>query len=185
MKKLKDPEEPVERLFSRAFELRGKLGPVLYQLPKMPKNADRLAAFLELLPPRVKHAIEFRDPSWYEPDVILLLRKHNVALCLHDMPGSTPPRLVTASFAYVRFHGSAGRYAGSYSQDHLERWAEWLTNCGVSAFIYFNNDSGGHAPRDAQRLKRCLSGEVSESSQGESTRPTGDRSISGDARTRA
>lgn len=44
MKKLKDPEEPVERLFSRAVELRGKLGPVLYQLPKqMPKNIERLA----------------------------------------------------------------------------------------------------------------------------------------------
>ena len=67
MKKLKDPEEPVERLFSRAMELRSKLGPVLYQLPKqLPRNIERLAAFLEILPPRVKHAVEFREPSWYD-----------------------------------------------------------------------------------------------------------------------
>src|SRR5918992_5961654 len=89
MKKLNDPEEPVERLFSRATELRRKLGPVLYQLPKqMPRNLDRLAAFLEILPTRVKHAIEFREPSWYDDEVMRLLRRHNVALCLHDMPGS-------------------------------------------------------------------------------------------------
>ena len=86
MKKLKDPEEPVARLFSRACELRGKLGPVLYQLPdQMPKNVERLAAFLDALPPRIKHAIEFRNPEWYNPDVMQLLPRHNVALCLHDM----------------------------------------------------------------------------------------------------
>ena len=110
MKKLKDPEEPVGRLFSRAVELRGKLGPVLYQLPKqMPKNVERLAAFLDLLPERVRHVIEFREPSWYDEQVMRLLRQHNVALCLHDMPGSETPRVLTARFAYVRFHGATGR----------------------------------------------------------------------------
>jgi uncharacterized protein YecE (DUF72 family) len=193
MKKLKDPAEPVERLFSRAFELRGKLGPVLYQLSRMPRNLDRLAAFLEVLPPRVKHAIEFRDPAWYDPEVMLLLRKHHVALCLHDMPGSIAPRLLTASFTYLRFHGSGVRYGGTYSQHQLDNWAEWLVNCGVSAFIYFNNDIGGQAPKDAQRLKARLIGgpspalnvEESGSIPDGSTHPTGDRSIAGGARRRA
>jgi uncharacterized protein YecE (DUF72 family) len=157
MKKLNDPEAPIAKLFARAFELRGKLGPVLYQLPaQMPKNLDRLAAFLEALPPRVKHAIEFRNPEWYEPDVMQLLRTHNVALCLHDMGSSLAPRLLTARFTYVRFHGSTGRYGGAYSQDVLEDWAEWLTANGHPAFVYFNNDIGGHAPRDAARLKALL-----------------------------
>lgn len=159
MKKLKDPEEPVERLFSRAFELRSKLGPVLYQLPKqMPKNVERLAAFLELLPPRVKHTIEFREPSWYDDDVLRLLRRHNVALCMHDMPGSAPARVLTARFTYVRFHGATGRYNGSYPKEMLEDWAEWLVSSNVSAFVYFNNDIGGHAPRDARRLIQLLLG---------------------------
>src|SRR3954463_15015722 len=68
MKKLKDPEEPVERLFSRAAELEKKLGPVLYQLPRqMPKNIERLERFLQVLPDpkHIKQTIEFRDPSWY------------------------------------------------------------------------------------------------------------------------
>ncbi len=157
MKKLKDPEEPVERLFSRARELRSKLGPVLYQLPKqMPKNIDRLSAFLEVLPPRVKHAVEFRDPSWYEDDVMRLLRRHNVALCLHDMPGSETRRMLTARFAYVRFHGATGRYNGAYPDTTLAEWAHWLVTNDAPAFVYFNNDIGGHAPRDAKRLIELL-----------------------------
>jgi len=153
MKKLKDPEEPVERLFSRAFELRGKLGPVLYQLPRQfPKNLERLAGFLAVLPPRIKHAIEFREPSWYEGDVMQLLRRHHVALCLHDMPESASPRVLTARFTYVRFHGATGRYDGAYPRQMLEQWADWLMASGCPAFVYFNNDIGGHAPRDAKTL---------------------------------
>ncbi|MEP6769003.1 MAG: DUF72 domain-containing protein [Acidobacteriota bacterium] len=62
-KKLKDPEEPLERFFDRARHLRGKLGPVLYQLPPgWSVNLERLDAFLELLPGRARHVLEFRDP---------------------------------------------------------------------------------------------------------------------------
>ena len=153
MKKLKDPEEPVERLFSRAVELRSKLGPVLYQLPKqMPKNVGRLEAFLAVLPRRVKHTIEFRDPSWYDDEVMRLLRRHNVALCLHDMPGSATRREITARFTYVRFHGTTGRYNGAYPDAALDDWAEWLVGNNIPGFVYFNNDVGGHAPRDAKKL---------------------------------
>ena len=157
MKKLKDPEEPVERLFSRAVELRSKLGPVLYQLPKqMPKHVERLAAFLQVLPPRVKHAVEFREPSWYDDDVMRLLRRHHVALCLHDMPGSESPRVLTGRFAYLRFHGATGRYDGAYPREALQSWADWLLTNQVPAFAYFNNDIGGHAPRDAKTLIELL-----------------------------
>jgi uncharacterized protein YecE (DUF72 family) len=157
MKKLKEPDEPVVRLFSRAAELRRKLGPVLYQLPRqLPKNLDRLAGFLAVLPPRVKHAIEFREPSWYDEEVMRLLRKYRVAVCLHDMPGSASPRVLTTRFAYVRFHGATGRYDGAYSQQTLEEWADWLAASSHPAFIYFNNDVGGHAPRDAKKLIALL-----------------------------
>lgn len=157
MKKLKDPADPVDRLFSRALELQGKLGPVLYQLPRqMPKNIERLEQFLQALPRRLKHAVEFREPSWYGEDVLRLLRRHNVALCLHDMPGSAAPPEVTARFTYVRFHGASGRYNGAYPIETLEYWARWLTGTNVPAFVYFNNDIGGHAPRDAKTLMALL-----------------------------
>ena len=95
MKKLRTPEAPLEALFQRARELNSKLGPVLYQLPpQLHKNLERLKEFLDgvVRHPTVKHALEFRHPTWYEDDVLTLLEQHNVAMCLHDMSGSASPR---------------------------------------------------------------------------------------------
>ena len=157
MKKLKDPQEPIERFFSRARELGRKLGPVLYQLPpRWPKNLARLKEFLGALPRRRLHAVEFREPSWYSDDVFRELERRGVALCLHDMPGSVSERLVIGPFVYVRFHGSGSKYGGRYADERLDDWARWLAReiaAGRSIFAYFNNDAGGHAPRDAIRLR--------------------------------
>src|SRR5438270_303902 len=126
MKKLKDPAEPLERFFSRARELGTRLGPVLYQLPPhWPVNIERLQTFLEMLPRRRRHAMEFREPSWYSDEVFALLERYRVALCLHDMQGSASGRLSVGPFVYVRFHGTT-RYGGRYDDEALEGWAEWL-----------------------------------------------------------
>ena len=163
MKKLKDPEEPVERFFSRARALRRRLGPVLYQLPPGWKlDLGRLEHFLQVLPQGIRHVVEFREPSWYADDVLRLLEAYRVALCLHDMPGSSTGRQRVGPFIYVRFHGASGRYDGSYGEDRLEGWAEWLRAqrlSGAELYAYFNNDVGGHAPRDAVILRRLLVGE--------------------------
>ena len=64
---------------------------------------------------------------------------------------------VTAPFVYVRLHGPDHHhlYAGSYSDDDLPWWstriAEWQA-MGLDVFVYFNNDGGGHAVRNARRL---------------------------------
>ena len=160
MKKLKDPEEPVARFFSRALALRRHLGPVLYQLPPGWKvDQPRLEHFLHVLPPRVRHVIEFREPSWYTDAVLHLLEQHGVSLCLHDMPGSATGRMRVGPSVYVRFHGASGRYDGSYPEDRLAEWAAWLRAeraAGVDVYAYFNNDVGGHAPRDAVVLRRYM-----------------------------
>ena len=171
MKKLKDPEDPLDRFLSNARELGRHLGPVLYQLPpRWPVNLERLERFLDAvdaqtdrlrqngLTTRVRHAIEFREPSWYHERVFALLRAHRVALCLHDMRGSAAAKLVVGPFIYVRFHGSA-KYAGRYADRDLDEWADWLAErnfAGMDVFAYFNNDTGGHAPRDAVRLRERL-----------------------------
>ena len=160
MKKLKDPEEPVDRFFSRAQALRRHLGPVLYQLPPGWKlDRTRLEHFLQILPRGVQHVLEFREPSWYDDTVLALLERYRVTLCVHDMPGSATGRLRIGPTVYVRFHGASGRYAGSYPDDHLADWASWLQgerSRGVDVFAYFNNDVGGHAPRNALGLRRHL-----------------------------
>jgi uncharacterized protein YecE (DUF72 family) len=160
MKKLKDPREPLERMFSRMRGLGNRLGPVLYQLPpNFHVDVERLRGFVDLLPRDARHVIEFRDPSWYRPDVCDLLDRAGVAMCLHDMPGSATGRRRVGPFVYVRFHGADAKYAGTYSNDRLARWAQWLDEqrrAGGDVYAYFNNDVGGHAPRDAVTLRSLL-----------------------------
>jgi uncharacterized protein YecE (DUF72 family) len=54
-------------------------------------------------------------------------------------------------------------YAGSYPDDELRQWAdricEWHTE-GRRVLVYFNNDLGGHAIRNARKLKELLSARV-------------------------
>jgi uncharacterized protein YecE (DUF72 family) len=164
LKRLRDPEEPVERLWTRALRLGDHLGPMLYQLPpRWARNPDRLATFLAALPRNRDQAIEFRDPSWYAPEIYDLLTEHGIALCLHDMAGSATQREPIGPFVYVRFHGSGARYGGRYPSRTLERWADDLARWaaeGRPAWVYFNNDAGGHAPRDAVRLRDLTGGQA-------------------------
>lgn len=159
MKKLKDPDEPLRRFFTRATHLGPSLGPVLYQLPPhWTFDEERLERFLAALPRMYRHAIEFRDPSWYNGRALALLDRYHVALCLHDMEGSASGKVEIGPFTYVRLHGTA-RYSGSYSDEALAGWADYLLaqqrNRRV-VFAYFNNDIGGHAPRDATRLREAM-----------------------------
>jgi uncharacterized protein YecE (DUF72 family) len=66
-------------------------------------DRGRLEYFLQVLPPGFRHVLEFRDPSWYADDVLALLDRYGVALCLHDMRGSSTGRQRVGPFAYVRF----------------------------------------------------------------------------------
>ena len=160
MKKLKDPQDPLARFFDAAAALGPALGPVLYQLPPGWKvDVERLASFVRALPAGYRHTIEFRDPSWYEPRVYDVLARHDVALCLHDMHGSATGQLVVGPFVYVRFHHGTVKYGGRYGDDRLDDWAGWLVARvadGLDVFAYFNNDTGGHAPRDAVRLRERI-----------------------------
>jgi uncharacterized protein YecE (DUF72 family) len=160
MKKLKDPEEPLDRLFSRMRPLRAHLGPVLYQLPPGWKlDRARLEHFLQALPQGIQHVLEFRDPSWYADDVLEMIERYGVSLCLHDMAGSATGRQRVGPLVYSRFHGASGHYSGAYSTDRLESWAAWLSEArrgGADVYAYFNNDVGGHAPRNALTLRSLM-----------------------------
>lgn len=155
-KKLKDAPECFGLFFKRIKILSPLLGPILFQLPPRWKyNGERLEEFLQALPPAFHYVFEFRHPDWIRDEAFSLLRKYNASYCVHDMPESHSPILTTNNIAYVRFHGWSGTYAGSYSDSQLSGWAEILLNWereGIHSYVYFNNDLGGHAPRNAMRL---------------------------------
>jgi uncharacterized protein YecE (DUF72 family) len=60
---------------------------------------------------------------------------------------------------YVRFHGTSGRYHGSYSRQRLDRWAHVLAEPvgeGRQVFAYFNNDPEAVATKNALTLREMI-----------------------------
>ena len=161
MKKLKDPESSTAKFFDGAERLGEKLGPILFQLPPHWRvDIERLQDFLAALPREHRYVIESRDESWLVQQVYDVLRKFNVAFCIHDLANIQTPLEVTADFTYIRFHGpGAAKYHGSYSAWALKEWAERIgqwRNSNVDSYVYFNNDIGGQAITNAQTLKQLL-----------------------------
>jgi uncharacterized protein YecE (DUF72 family) len=159
-KKLKDCEEPLERMMGAVRRLGDRLGPMLYQLPpNLRINLERLESFLQIAPKDVANVFEFREKSWYVPETFALLDRYGASVCAHDMPGSASERVAVGPIAYVRLHGGEGKYWGRYSDERLLAWTDWIVaqvRGGRSAWCYFNNDIHGHAIHDAQTLKSMV-----------------------------
>jgi uncharacterized protein YecE (DUF72 family) len=155
VRRLKDVAEPVANFFaSGIFQLRGKLGPILWQFPPNFKfDAEKFEAFLQLLPHdgkaakacaeqcaarmekpgyldipaklRLRHAVEIRHESFAVPEFIMLLRKYKVALVVADTAGKWPYlEDLSADFVYLRLHGDKQLYASGYSAAALKRWGD-------------------------------------------------------------
>src|SRR5207244_3155281 len=80
---------------------------------------ERLAAALARLDTTAeRHCFEFRHPSWFAPEVYMLLREHGVALVIGDRPEvhAFQTHEFTAGWAVVRFH-QASRGRGGDARD--------------------------------------------------------------------
>jgi uncharacterized protein YecE (DUF72 family) len=157
--KLTNAEDPLKRFFTRVRRLRANLGPLLYQLPpRWKKNVARLQEFCRLLPKKFTHVIEFREAEWLSDDVFEVLAEHKVCLCIHDLLPDHP-RLVTGPTAYVRFHGTTGKYQGRYGRTQLRPWARWIQKTadeGHDVYAFFNNDAEAFAIADAKLLRKLV-----------------------------
>ena len=192
---------------SGLLALRDKLGPILWQLPpSLPFEAARLRAFFQMLPRtrsdvealvrrhdkrvdgrvrlkadehmRLRHALEVRHPGFAAPELVALLREHEIALVVADTAGRWPLlEDMTTDFVYVRLHGDEKLYESGYTDEALDRWAEkidaWLdgkepataktvgreraVQCSHrDVFVYFDNDIKVRAPSDAMSLAAKL-----------------------------
>lgn len=158
MKKLKDSRKALSAFLARVGVLEDKLGPILFQLPPRWKvNAERLRAFLRLLPRDRRFAFEFRDPSWFTQEVYDALADAKASFCIYQLAGLQSPGEITADFVYVRLHGPAREaYRGRYPAQVLRGWAEAFTGwsrAGKDVYCYFDNDEAGYAALDAAKLR--------------------------------
>jgi uncharacterized protein YecE (DUF72 family) len=106
-----------------------------------------------------KVAVEFRNQSWYHEEVYGLLNEHSVCMVMHDLPASaTPATELTSGIRYLRFHGPGGKYRGSYPDEFLHQYAQyiktWISE-GRTVYFYFNNTMGD-AFKNLQTLNSFL-----------------------------
>lgn len=163
-RRLREPEPWVER-FERCWALLGdRSEALLVQVhPELERDDARLDHFLALMPDAITVAMELRHPSWDHPDVYALLERHGAAYVVMSGAGLRCVPRATSELVYVRMHGpdQNSLYAGSYPEDELRRWAERILHWNSErrrVLVYFNNDLGGHAVRNAQTLKRMVAG---------------------------
>jgi uncharacterized protein YecE (DUF72 family) len=162
MKKLKEPEEPLRRLYEVVDALGSKGGPVLFQLPpRWHLDPERLGAFLKALPTSHRVAFEFRDRTWFDPRVLDLLRDRDAAFCIWELAGELSPREVTTDLVYIRLHGPGDAYEGRYDRQTLAGWAgacsSWAAS-GRDVWCFFDNDQKGFAVANAIELREMLEG---------------------------
>jgi uncharacterized protein YecE (DUF72 family) len=161
IKRLGDPEEPVARLLRHARPLGSKLDVVLVQLPPNLKvDVARLARTVACFPPDARVAFEPRHETWFHDEVYALLRDAGWALCLTDRRGTIGPLVATAEWCYLRLHEGTATPRPCYGRHALASWWTRLVDLygpDPTGYVYFNNDPGGCAVRNARTFTRRMS----------------------------
>jgi uncharacterized protein YecE (DUF72 family) len=161
-RRLASPEPWIKR-FDRCWRLLGdRHGVLLVQLhPEQQRDDARLDSFLQQVPASIRVAVELRHPSWNDPAVYQVLERRRAAYVVMSGGGLACVPRATTDLVYVRLHGpdQDAIYAGCYSDDELRRWANRIAQWdreGRDVWVYFNNDLGGHAVRNALTLQELL-----------------------------
>ncbi|MET0726242.1 MAG: DUF72 domain-containing protein [Leifsonia sp.] len=158
-RKLYSPEQWIERISDGWHELGDKRAVLLVQLPPaMERDDARLAYFLDHVPAWISVAVEFRHSTWHCEAVYRILQDHGAAYTVMSGAGLPCILRATGPIVYVRMHGPDANhlYGGSYSDEDLRWWAsrvrEW-SGQDRDVYVYFNNDGGGNAVRNAWALR--------------------------------
>jgi uncharacterized protein YecE (DUF72 family) len=119
------------------------------------ETAAGLRAFLALLPSERRVAFEFRHPSWFDDEVLGLLREHRAALCSADAEDDLEvPRAATADWGCLRLRRP------DYDDAALKRWVKQVRNQDwQDAFVFFKHEDEGKGPQLAKRFLE-LAGQV-------------------------
>jgi uncharacterized protein YecE (DUF72 family) len=148
-KRLKEVAEETRFMLETVSELGDRLGAVLFQLPpNMKKDLERLDTFLKEVPGETPVAFEFRHPTWFDDDVLALLRSQNRALCVSDtddLPTSHIDK--TADWGYLRLRRV------NYSDADLAEWMRRVkTQQWKNTFVFFKHEDEGTGPKLAARF---------------------------------
>jgi uncharacterized protein YecE (DUF72 family) len=150
-----------------------RMGCFLFQLPPSYHfTTERLDAILGQLDPARRNVVEFRHASWWNETVYAAFREAGAIFCSCSGPRLPNVLVRTADDVYLRLHGPTNWYRHDYSDAELAEWAEKIRGSGARrAWVYFNNDYEGFAPKNALAMRRLLEQRPDAQSPGESRGP--------------
>jgi uncharacterized protein YecE (DUF72 family) len=149
IKRLHNCADETKYLIETASLLGERLGVILFQLPpNSKKDAGRLRDFLAMLPPAKRAAFEFRHESWFDDEVLDLLRTKNCALVVSDTDEKPLTEIVnTADWGYLRLRQT------NYVSSDLVAWMKRVQNQKWNdAFIFFKHEDEGVGPKLAKQF---------------------------------
>jgi len=153
-KRLKNVKESMELFWQKISPLKN-LSALLFQLPPSftfkEEYMQRIETLHSYLPKNINVVFEFRDNSWFHEEVYERFKKLNWCISgtfiqkkeggkwMGTMPAGLhlPPK--TASFNYIRIHGSRG-YRGRLNEEELRSISNLLSAQDPSiSYTFFNN----------------------------------------------
>jgi uncharacterized protein YecE (DUF72 family) len=161
-KKLNDCEPLLDHFYKTVDEgLREKTGCVLFQFPpRFMYTPDRLDKIIENLKPEFPNVVEFRHNSWWLEEVYQALGENNITFCGMSHPSLPETIIENTSLFYYRMHGVPQLYQSPYSLTDLKKVVKEIISSKKikDAFIYFNNDIGGNAVKNAKEMIEIVEG---------------------------
>ena len=168
------------------FQTYNKLAMVLVQFPPWFDCTSKNVQYIRYMKHQLSQypiAIEFRNQTWYSPAMkektLRFLKENGLIHTVCDEPqagsGSVPfVPIATHDKVLVRIHGrnvfgwrNIGhgenwrkvRFLYDYNEEELQKLSEdisFLNNQAKEVFVLFNNNSGGHAAKNAKRMQQIL-----------------------------
>jgi len=170
--------------FVDEFKRAGRLGYVLFQLPKGQGFSAEVLAYLDGWAPYLRSwpvAVEIRHADWLyrknRETFLGFLREHGLAYVIPDIVQAQylppPDPEVTADWSVIRFHGRSPAmlerraptervYDYRYSPAELGQWAETVRGIAQQVgtlYLMFNNHARGQGAQNGREMMDLLSPE--------------------------
>lgn len=149
-KRLKDAGRETRLMLETVSAFGDRLGAVIFRLPEdMAKDLKRLEMFLKVLPADTPAVFDFRHPTWFDDEVVALLRSHKRVFCVSDieeLPESYNYK--TADWGYVRLRRV------KYTKADLVRWIKRIrAHEWKDTYVFFKHEDEATGPKLAAQFK--------------------------------
>ena len=149
-RRLNNASPQTQLMLKTVAVLEGRLGAVIFRLPEnMKKDLRRLEIFLKELPADIPVVFDFRHPTWFDDEVVELLRSRKRVLCTSDMDELPVASEIhkTADWGYVRLRRVR------YTKAELVKWLKRIkAQKWKETYVFFKHEDEGTGPRLAAQF---------------------------------